>query len=71
LRKGNEEMDDEEIEQSKESLKGLEKILLDLHKLGVIIYFDDKNLKEVVISDPRWFNKVTIFYFNYFFFYCL
>ena len=59
--------DEEDFEERKvasQSLLEIEKILLDLSKLGVIIYFNDFSLKDVVVSDPRWFNKViSIFFF--------
>ena len=41
-----------------ESSNNLESILVDLHKLGVILYFNDDILKETIICDPKWFNNV-------------
>lgn len=59
------EIDTEEKYFAGESLEDIETILLDLHKLGVIIYFNDPSLKEVVVSDPKWFNKVKLKIFIY------
>jgi hypothetical protein len=55
-----EEGEDDESERNiaKDSFNKIETILSDLHKLGVIIYFNDKSLKDIVVSDPKWFNKV-------------
>lgn len=36
----------------------LEDILSDLHKLGVIIFFEQKLLSDFVIADPHWFNSL-------------
>ena len=38
--------------------KDLEKVLVDLHKLGLIIYFDNSHLRNIIISEPQWFNNV-------------
>ena len=60
-----------EIEKMKEnvystqSLKELESILTDLHKLGVIVYFDHPILKDVIISNPQFFNKITKVFLDY------
>jgi hypothetical protein len=54
----NNEEDEEEKEIAKESLQEIEQILLDLHSLGVIIYFNDPSLKDIIVPDPEWFNKV-------------
>ena len=43
----------------------LRKILVDLHKIGSIIYFDDDILRETIISDPEWFNTVFRTIMNY------
>eukprot|EP01091_Cochliopodium_minus_P008760 TRINITY_DN2038_c0_g1_i1.p1 TRINITY_DN2038_c0_g1~~TRINITY_DN2038_c0_g1_i1.p1 ORF type:complete len:1330 (-),score=374.41 TRINITY_DN2038_c0_g1_i1:37-3537(-) len=48
------EMEEESVEASDQ----IELILVDLHKLGVIIYFDNEILKETIITSPFWFNKV-------------
>ena len=50
------------LETIRESIKdkktkiNLRKILKDLHKLGVIIFFDEDILRETVIANPKWFN---------------
>ena len=36
----------------------LSSILIDLHKLGVIIYFDNEILRDIIITNPKWFNVV-------------
>ena len=36
----------------------VENILEDLHKLGLIVYFKKEFLKDTIISNPQWFNKV-------------
>jgi hypothetical protein len=33
----------------------IENILLDLHTLGVIVYFDHPVLRETIITDLKWF----------------
>ena len=53
-----EEEDEDDKKVAIEANQNLEKILLDLNKFGVIIYFNDPSLKDVVVADPRWFNKV-------------
>ena len=45
-------------EEALEAVEELENILVDLHKLGVIVYFNHDTLKNTIISDPRWFNRV-------------
>ena len=44
----------------------IENILLDLHQLGVIIYFKDDTLKDIIITNPSWFNDVIILLFLFF-----
>eukprot|EP01091_Cochliopodium_minus_P007897 TRINITY_DN17790_c0_g1_i1.p1 TRINITY_DN17790_c0_g1~~TRINITY_DN17790_c0_g1_i1.p1 ORF type:complete len:383 (+),score=112.10 TRINITY_DN17790_c0_g1_i1:98-1246(+) len=39
-------------------IENMNEILVDLHKLGVIVYFDNDILRETIITDPRWFNIV-------------
>ena len=56
----NKEEIEEEKQVAKESQETLEQILLDLHSLGVIIYFKDPSLKDIVIPHPKWFNKVKL-----------
>ena len=51
---GNKENNKDAIESS----NNIESILIDLHKLGVIVYFNDDILKETIICDPKWFNNV-------------
>ena len=36
----------------------LRTILIDLHKLGLIVFFDHDILRETIITDPQWFNLV-------------
>ena len=53
----------EEVEKLKENdlediSNQLNSILVDLHNLGVIVYFDFDILRETVITNPIWFNKV-------------
>lgn len=43
--------------------KQLVEILLDLHKLGMIIYFDKPLLENTIISYPQWLVKKN-FLFN-------
>ena len=43
----------------------LRKLLVDLHKTGSIIYFDDDILREIIIPDPKWFNIVFKTIMNY------
>ena len=50
----NEKNDLNEIFERKE----IEKVLEDLHKLGLIIYFKKKSLNDTIISSPQWFNKL-------------
>ena len=38
--------------------KKLESLLVDLHKLGIIIFFDHDILRETIITTPEWFNRV-------------
>ena len=47
-----------EIRKLIENSSELRKLLVDLHKTGSIIYFDDEVLREIIISDPKWFNIV-------------
>ena len=41
-----------------EIIDEIEKILVDLHRLGVIIYFENDTFRDTIISDPIWFNHV-------------
>jgi hypothetical protein len=50
--------EDENKQIAKEAQQNLQQILLDLHSLGVIIYFKDPSLKDIVVPHPKWFNKV-------------
>ena len=43
-----------ELKEENISLQSLKSILIDLNKLGVISYFDNEFLGEIVITDPRW-----------------
>jgi hypothetical protein len=59
-----------QVSQLKKSLESYEKhictqasqelnsLLTDLHKLGVIIYFDNEILGDIIITNPKWFNVV-------------
>ena len=53
------------------SKKNLKPILIDLHKLGIIMYFNEENLNEIVIPKIEFFNNVNlvsfiILYLNHF-----
>ena len=41
-----------------ESYNNLEDILLDLNKLGVIVYNNSESLKNTIVVHPQWFNNV-------------
>eukprot|EP01091_Cochliopodium_minus_P011605 TRINITY_DN3333_c0_g1_i1.p1 TRINITY_DN3333_c0_g1~~TRINITY_DN3333_c0_g1_i1.p1 ORF type:complete len:825 (-),score=271.19 TRINITY_DN3333_c0_g1_i1:1543-4017(-) len=41
-----------------EAKKNLELVLMDLNKLGIIVYFNDNSINDVIISSPTFFNKV-------------
>ena len=63
------ESEDDKIIQKKIAIdliekKEIEKILLDLHNIGSIIYFNDNTLKDIIVTNPVWFNKV-IYHFIY------
>lgn len=49
---------EQEIEESMDAINNLESILLDLHTLGIIVYFKDDKLKNILVTSPNWFNKV-------------
>ena len=53
-----EQLNQQMEEESKEAAQQIEPILVDLHKLGVIIYFNNEILKDTIITSPFWFNKV-------------
>eukprot|EP01091_Cochliopodium_minus_P008761 TRINITY_DN2038_c0_g2_i1.p1 TRINITY_DN2038_c0_g2~~TRINITY_DN2038_c0_g2_i1.p1 ORF type:complete len:804 (-),score=252.31 TRINITY_DN2038_c0_g2_i1:749-3160(-) len=46
-------------------IENLEEILLDLHKLGIILYFDHPKLKDLIITDPQWLNNVFRVFLDY------
>ena len=48
-----------------ETSSELRKYLVDLHKIGSIVYFDDDILRETIITDPIWFNRIFISILNY------
>lgn len=52
-----------EREEAAEAAGHLEEILVDLHKLGMVIYFNDPVLKNVIITHPIWFNNGLDFLF--------
>lgn len=58
-------MDMNEMDEINEINENIECILVDLHKLGVIVFFNNDNLKETIITDPRWFNDVFKTIVNY------
>ena len=46
-------------------IDNLESILLDLHKLGKIVYYNKENLAGYIVSDPKWLNSVFTNILNY------
>ena len=40
------------------STENLQQILLDLHKMGIILYFNHPKLCDIIITDPQWLNNV-------------
>ena len=45
-------------EEMKEASVELEKILKDLTKLGLLVYFDHPSLPDILIPDPMWLNNM-------------
>ena len=39
-------------------IEQIEKYLVDLHGLGLIIYFDSDSVRDIIIVNPDWFNKI-------------
>ena len=48
----------EHQEEVKEAIENIEDILFDLNNLGVIIFDKNSHLKDTIIVEPQWFNKV-------------
>ena len=46
------------LQKFKSKDKSIEEILCDLHLLGMVVYFNNPILKDIIIPDPRWLNKV-------------
>ena len=42
-----------------EAKKKLGQVLLELHRLGVIVYFNDNSINDVIIPKPQFFNQVN------------
>ena len=45
-------------EEQKKLVDNIEKILQDLHRLGLIVYLNNSSVRDLIITDPKWFNNV-------------